>query len=445
MRSSLEIFLKHFSHGALHEIVDMHLNEGVARGVDGTSSDAFLKVRDQEINLISKRVISGTYRFSPYRQKLILKDASSPPRQVSIPTIRDRVTLRALNNFLSEVFFDCRPQHSHPIISSVIKDTASMSEKHCFIKLDIKSFYDSIDHTLLIRTLRTRIRNTIPLSLISKAIKTPTGATVASRDQNEIGVPQGLSISNILSSIYLKTVDKRYESMSELSYNRYVDDILCITAANKAEEIAKDIIMRLKRTKKLTCHPLDSGKSAIVKPGLSVLYLGYSINSAKISVRPTSEKKLMSSIMEILFSSSEEAKERAVWRINLRISGCKFFGSNIGWVFYFSQINDLSLLAKMDVQIKSAFIKRFGEEAAKELKRIVKTYFQVKYNLNSTNYVPDFDFYTRDQKISHLELLAPGRYKDLHNKSDEQISRIFGSSIWREVKRMERDTLGNFS
>lgn len=444
-RTSSQVFAEHFSERLLQEVVDLHLKDGVARGVDGTSYDGFIARRDEEVRLISQRAQTGTYVFSPYRQKLLLKDASSLPRQVSIPTLRDRVALRALNNFLSEIFHDCRPQHSHPIITSVLQSVGEMHADDCFVKLDIQSFYDAVNHEILLKTLRSRIRAENPLSLISSALMTPTGTTVASRETNELGIPQGLSISNILSSIYLKTVDDRYGSMLGVTYHRYVDDILCIAAASEAEHIAKDISKRLKRVKKLSCHPLGTGKSMICEPGSNVLYLGYLIGSDKVTVRRDTEKKLMTSIMEIIFGATPETSERAIWRINLRISGCKFFGSPVGWMFYFSQIDDVSLLTKMDVQIRRAAERKFGAETANGIKRLVKAYHQVKYYHRDSTYFPNFDTYSREQKIAHLELIAPGKFRNLEAKSDQEVSRIFGASVWREVKRMERDTLSNFS
>lgn len=444
-RTSSEIFARHFSENLLHEIVDVHLKDGVARGVDGTSYDGFLSQRDEEVRLISRRALSGAYRFSPYRQKLLLKNAVSLPRQVSIPTLRDRVALRALNNFLSEVFHDCRPQHSHPIITSVLKSVGEMRDDECFIKLDIQSFYDAVNHEILLKTIRARVRSENPLLMISNALKTSTGTTVASQEVNAVGIPQGLSISNILSSLYLKTMDERYGSMLGLSYHRYVDDILCIATAHEAEHIAKDISKRLKRERKLSCHPVGTGKSMICEPGSSVVYLGYSISADKVTVRSATEKKLMTSIMEIIFGATSETQERAIWRVNLRITGCKFFDSNVGWMFYFSQINDVSLLTKMDIQIKAAVVRKFGSEAASGVKRLVKAYHQIKHNHRESTYFPNFDTYSREKKIAHLELFAPGKFRNLEAKTDAQVSRIFGSSIWREVKRMERDTLGSFS
>ena len=149
--------------------------------------------------------------------------------------------------------------------------------------------------------------------------------------------------------------------------------------------------------------------------------------------------------MEIIFGATPETRDRAIWRVNLRISGCKFFSGPVGWIFYFSQITDVSLLTKLDFQIRQAVERKFGSETANSIKRLVKAYHQVKYYHRDSTYFPNFDTYSREQKIAHLELMAPGKFRNLGAMSDQQISRIFGASVWREVKRMERDTLSNFS
>jgi retron-type reverse transcriptase len=287
---SADVFARHFSEESLQEIIDLHLKDGVARGVDGTGYERFLSIRDQEVQLIAQRASEGRYKFSPYRQKLILKNAISPPRQVSIPTLRDRVALRALNNCLTEIFPDCRPQHAHPVISSVLNSVREMTDADCFIKLDVRSFYDEVNHSILMRNVRQRIRCANPLSLIEGAITTPTGTTVATRAKNSIGIPQGLSISNLLSSIYLKSIDEKYGSMLGLKYHRYVDDILCIAPASEAEDISRELIKRLKTKKKLRCHPLGSGKSMISDATNDITYLGYLVSKMKISVRSATEK-----------------------------------------------------------------------------------------------------------------------------------------------------------
>lgn len=436
---------KHFAQENLQEIIDFYIVDGTARGVDGTDYKSFMKIRDHEVNLISSRVLSGSYKFSAYRQKLILKDSVSLPRQVSIPTLRDRITLRALNNVLNEIFSDCRPQHAHPVISSVLSSIEKMTDDDCFVKLDIKAFYDNINHEVLLKNLGQRIRYDYALDLIKKAIRKPTGAKISSGAVNKVGVPQGLSISNILSSIYLKSIDDKFSSQLGRQFHRYVDDILLICPEMEGEQLFHSIFKELKRKKKLSCHKLGSGKSSIVSANETVTYLGYNLNRSKISVRPASEKKLMSSIMQILWGAPTDKIDQAIWRINLRITGCKLCDARVGWIFYFNQISDKQLLAKMDAQIRSAAVRKFGDEKYGRIKKLLTSYHEAKYNWKNSNYFPNFDSATRDQMLADLALFPHIRTRNWSSKSDTEIRRIHQFLVRRETKRMERDTLGGFS
>lgn len=443
--TSRQVFLKHFAPESLREIIDLHLAPSTARGVDGTNYERFIEKQESEVELISSRAISGNYHFSPYRQKLIIKDAKSPPRQVSIPTIRDKIALRALNNFLSELYHDARPQHSHPVISSVISSIHVASPGDAFIKLDIRSFYDGINHKVLLGNLRRKIRSDEPIALIEAAMTTPTGATVSEKEINQVGVPQGLSLSNILASIYLRDIDKKYEAMTGVTYHRYVDDILCIVPSANAESIAKSISGDLLKRKKLKSHPIGSGKSDIFPISESVDYLGYCFSGGRVTVRKSTEKKLLSSLMRIIHSANSENLTRSLWRLNLRISGCRINQSNVGWIFYFSQINDLKLLSRVDAQVKKSIKAKFGEVEYSKCKRLIKAYHEVKFNLKDSGYFYNFDKYSRAMMVELLTRVFPGRFYNLDVKSDADIQRIFNRVVTREVREMERDTLGGFS
>jgi RNA-directed DNA polymerase len=443
--TSQRLFESHFAVETLRELIDTHLMPGGARGVDGTNYDLFIEKWEQEIDLISSRALSGGYKFSPFRQKLIIKDAHSAPRQVSIPTIRDKVALRALNNFLADCFYTARPQHSHQVISAAIGSARNAMATDQFIKLDIQAFYDEIDHKILMQILRSRIRAKAPLMMIEAAIKTPTGTTVAEAEHNALGVPQGLSISNILASIYLKSIDGKYEATLGLRYHRYVDDILCVTSLTEAKGIAAAISKDLKRKKKLKTHSIGSGKSSITTISESVVYLGYDFCGTSISVRSSTEKKLLSSLMRIINSATNENIERSIWRLNLRLSGCRLNDSNVGWMFYFSQINDKNLLSRVDAQVKKAMVRKFDIATYARCKRLIKSFHEVKYNHRDSNYFHNFDSFERADMISLLKRVFPDRVFNLETKSDADIRRIFNRVITREVREMERDTLGSFS
>ncbi|WP_417247393.1 MULTISPECIES: reverse transcriptase domain-containing protein [Celeribacter] len=404
-----------------------------------------MKEVDQHISLIGSKAATGSYRFSPYREKLILKGADSPPRKISIPTIRDRVTLRCLNNFLCQIFSDCKPPHAHPIVSSTIQSFKRAEASDSFIKLDVKGFYDHINHDVLFRQLRKRIRHKPAMDLIISAVKTPTGARVRDKLENNIGVPQGLSISNILASIYMLDVDIEYETRLDIDYHRYVDDILVRSPSIEASILANDLSRRLKQTRKLTTHPIGAGKSAIHPFGETVSYLGYTFNRNKVSVRDASIKKMMTSLMRIISGINDSNVEKSIWRLNLRVSGCRIQGGNVGWLFYFSQINDHRVLFRLDKQIEKRLAKVGRPELYARCKNFVKAHREIRENFKNTSYVFDFDTFSRNQQLEAIYLIKPETDGKFDRKTDNEVRSIFFRTMYREAREMERDTLGSFS
>ncbi|WP_246765871.1 RNA-directed DNA polymerase, partial [Pseudomonas syringae] len=177
-----------------------------------------------ELDHIVEKVHRGEYSFTAYKEKLILKGASSPPRQISIPTARDRIVLRALCNCLSEVFPTAKLTLPQIVIDSL--KTALNSGLHAeYAKIDLKSFYPSIPHELVAAATRKKIQKPEFRQLITNALTTPTvpeskGSKGA--DRPTVGVPQGLAISNVLAEIALQGIDTLFESRTGIWYKRYV-------------------------------------------------------------------------------------------------------------------------------------------------------------------------------------------------------------------------------
>ena len=73
-------------------------------GRDGLTPEAFFKHYVNDFGIIAKRCLEGTYNFSPYNEKLVLKGRAKYPRVLSIPSMRDRLVLGVLNQYLQEVF-----------------------------------------------------------------------------------------------------------------------------------------------------------------------------------------------------------------------------------------------------------------------------------------------------------------------------------------------------
>ena len=89
-----------------------------AVGIDNVNRRSFENKFEENIDVIYRKVRSGTYNFSPYREKLILRGRNKLPRLVSIPTIRDKLTLKSLYENLRQVYDEETP-FVHQIINQI--------------------------------------------------------------------------------------------------------------------------------------------------------------------------------------------------------------------------------------------------------------------------------------------------------------------------------------
>jgi RNA-directed DNA polymerase len=316
-----------FSYENLENIFKADLVYVKSTGVDNISALVFNKDLKIQIELIQKKVFNQTYRFSRYKQKLISKGAGKAPREVCIPTIRDRLTLKALNQFLQKRLLDKIEQPLPQQVTKQIKSVLIRGDFDRVIKLDIENFYPNVKHLELIKRIRKFIRFPEALHLIAGVI-----TTSSSRGKdNDIGVPQGLPISNILASLYLRNIDIKNKKNNDFFYCRYVDDLLIFCNGFESRNIINSIVSDCKRIGLNTYDPkLRPDKSYIGDATSEFSYLGYRYNpesNKKViaSARPASKSRLIDSLSGI-FTSYYRSKNRSLpllqWRINIRITGC---------------------------------------------------------------------------------------------------------------------------
>ena len=98
------VFGKVYSQKSLAQLYTNHMASSKTIGLDRISAENFSQNLATETALIEKKVAAGTYRFTTYRERLISKGAAKLPRVLSIPTIRDRLTLRTYCEFLNATF-----------------------------------------------------------------------------------------------------------------------------------------------------------------------------------------------------------------------------------------------------------------------------------------------------------------------------------------------------
>lgn len=435
------IFNKNFSKRSIKKVFEEDIRNKPSVGIDGITITSFEKKLDIEMDTINRKVLNQTYNFSFYKEKLISKGREKPPRVISIPTIRDKIVLKSIFNTLSEIFsVELSNEIVHTTIDKVIQDIKS-KKYDSYIKLDMENFYPTINHDVLLKKIKNKTRKKEFISLLEKAIKQETvhkSSPKKTKYQSIEGVPQGLSISNILASIYLIKLDNMNKNGDDYQYYRYVDDILILCNSNDIDRIYRNIADKATKLC-LTMHPLgkDSNKSDSGSLNDKFYFLGYAYNKDLVSVRDASKNNLYSSIINIFSQykhSKTQNKKLLYWKLNLKITGCKFEDKKYGWLYFFSQINDKQLLFKLDRFVLNMFKKFDIKYDKKEIKKFVRTYFEILKNRSKTNYIPDFSELSLDEKRNILEEVF-----DMKGVKDFKINYIFSKIIYKNIKEMERD------
>ncbi|MEX0829997.1 MAG: reverse transcriptase domain-containing protein [Nitrospirales bacterium] len=439
-----ERFEHHFSESNLKSLHQTHIVLSAATGIDNLSQKTFWPTLDAQIKIISKKVLAGTYKFTKYKLKLISKGRGKVPREISIPTIRDRVALRALCDFLTERYKDSVKTDLPQYKVRKVKKEIESGRYGRFIKLDVSNFYPTIRHRDLSSRLRRKIRNPVIINFIEGAIKTPTVSKSLPTDKCPTrGIPQGLSVSNVLAEIFLINLDKKLLGNLKIAYFRYVDDILILCDDQSVQQISNDVIKMFRRIG-LEVHDTNMGppgKSLTGAIGDSFDYLGYQFKGKEINPRPTSVERLKESLVSI-FAAYKHSKNKSekflLWRLNLRITGCVFQNKSKGWLFFFSEINNETLLHNLDRHVLS-LVDRFKVSILP--KRFVRTHYEIKHAKYQTKYIPNYDRFTLDQ-IKDFLITYFNTYfnsKNISSLTDEEIKYEFRKRIDRQVRDLLTD------
>jgi RNA-directed DNA polymerase len=188
--------------------------KGGAVGVDGQSARQYGERLAENLQELIDRAKSGQYRAPAVRRTYIPKDAGGTERRpISIPTFEDKVLQRAVVMALEPVyeqdFLDCsygfRPGRSaHQAIGRLREELMTMGGGY-IIDLDIRRYFDTIDHRRIQEIFRRRVSDGVIVRLIGKWLN--AGVMEQERITNpDSGVAQGAVVSPMLSNIYLHEV-----------------------------------------------------------------------------------------------------------------------------------------------------------------------------------------------------------------------------------------------
>ena len=240
-----------------------------APGVDGQTAAEYEQGLRMNLESLHGRFKSGSYRAPPVRRVYIPKGDGAATRPIGIPAFEDKVLQRAVAMVLGAVyeqdFLDCsygfRPGRSaHQALARVWRGVMDM-RGGWVLEVDIKSFFDNLDHGSLRDILNHRVRDGVLRRTIDKWLK----AGVVESGQMwhpDSGTPQGGVISPLLSNIYLHEVlDMWFEHMVKPVLHapaflvRFADDLVIVFKSKRDAERVLEVLPRRLGKYGLTLHP----------------------------------------------------------------------------------------------------------------------------------------------------------------------------------------------
>jgi RNA-directed DNA polymerase len=251
-----------------------------AVGVDGQTAADYERDLESNLQSLLDRAKSGTYRAPPVRRVHIPKGSGGATRPIGIPTFEDKVLQRAVVMVLGEVFeqdfLDCsfgfRPGRSqHMALESFWKQAMPMGGGFV-VEVDVKSFFDAIDHGRLREILSQRVRDGVLLRLIGKWLKAGVleDGCVTHPDS---GTPQGGVISPLLANVFLHEVlDTWFECEVLLRLLgrgfmvRFADDfVMCFEREVDVRRVLEVVVKRFAKYG-LTAHPDKTRQVSFRRP-----------------------------------------------------------------------------------------------------------------------------------------------------------------------------------
>jgi len=340
---------------------------GGAPGVDAVSIEWFKGEERNNLYKLWNRMSSGSYFPGPVRAVEIPKDHGAGIRVLGVPNVADRVAQTAaamlLEGKLEPIFhrdsYGYRPGRS-------AHDALAVTRQRCWKKdwvldLDVRAFFDSVPHDLLLKAVAHHTDERWVLLYIERWLKAPMQMPDGTLVTREKGTPQGSPISPLLANLFMhyafdKWMDREYPGAP---FERYADDVVvhCDTEA-QARSLWASLAERLgslglelhpEKTKVVYCQDANRRRDA---EHTSFDFLGYTFRARLASSR----RGFFANFLPAMSTKAKKAKGKQIrdWHLNRR-SGIDLSsiarGINAqvrGWInyygaFYRSEVYSLAL------------------------------------------------------------------------------------------------------
>jgi RNA-directed DNA polymerase len=360
-------------------------NAGAA-GVDSQSIKGFEENLKGNLYKIWNRLSSGSYFPPPVRAVEIPKQDGSS-RLLGIPTVSDRIAQSVVKSIieprLETVFhhdsYGYRPGRS---AHDAIEKARERCWKHdVVIDLDIKGFFDNLDHQLVMKATRKHVSEPWVLDCIERWLVAPLQKADGSQMPRNKGTPQGGVISPLLANLFLHYAFDLWmqREFPDMVFERYADDIIVHCNTDRQAEYILSCISSRMRACNLELHPTktrivrirDKRKGARSTKG-TFDFLGFTF---KPRIAKTTSGRVFSSVLPGISQKAaiKIRSEIRSWKLHIR-SGtsldelANFVNPKVqGWIQYYGKFYKTALYAvlqQLERQLNSWARRKF-----KSLKR----------------------------------------------------------------------------
>ncbi|GAB4073221.1 group II intron reverse transcriptase/maturase [Barrientosiimonas marina] len=217
------------------------LPDNKATGIMGVTKEEYGEELNNNVENLVRRMKKKSYRPQPARRTYIDKAGSKKKRPLGIPEHEDKIVQRGLAKILTSIyesdFLDCsfgfRPKRNCHDALKILNVYIERRRTNYIVDVDIKGFFDNVDHKWMMAFLEHRIKDPSILRLIARFLK--AGYMEETKLYKESsGTPQGGVVSPILANIYLHYVldlwferKVRKECKGQAYLVRYADDFVC--------------------------------------------------------------------------------------------------------------------------------------------------------------------------------------------------------------------------
>jgi RNA-directed DNA polymerase len=338
-------------------------NDG-AGGVDGQSLQEFEQELKNNLYKLWNRMSSGTYFPPPVRAVEIPKKSGTGVRMLGVPTVADRIAQTVAAMYLEpkvepifhEDSYGYRPGRS--ALQALERCRERCWRSDWVIDLDIKNFFDSLPHSLIMRAVEKHTELKWLRLYVERWLKAPVQKADGTLVARNCGSPQGSAISPLLANLFMHYCFDSWmaRKFPTNRFERYCDDLVVHCVSKQQAEIVKEAIGQRLKECQLEMHP-DKTRIVYCKDGkrrgshehVAFTFLGYEFRVRRVKSRagkhfdgfnpaisPKEAKRLRSEmrLWRLCRWTTKTLHQLAAW-VNPKLQG---------WVNYYGHIYRSALL-----------------------------------------------------------------------------------------------------